>query len=121
MINRRMVDPLETFIIEDRIKQASGLVLLLLAACALAYLKFSTVVTNGGVVKAEVLHVGMYPAGRLAGGDLPILTVRLPDGSTRVVRATWQDVDHCAPGRWISLLQNGTALQVGVPGCNAAH
>ena len=83
-----MSDPLEIFVIEDRIKQAIGLVLLLVAACAVASLTFSTVVTSGTSVKAQVLHLGMYSAGRVAGGDLPILTVRLPDGSIRVLRAT---------------------------------
>ena len=116
-----MSDPLEIFVVEDRIKQGAALLLLLVAAGAAAYLTFSTVVTSGTPVKAQVLHFGTYSAGRVAGGDLPILTVRLPDGSIRVVPATWQDVDHCARGRWISLLQNGTALQVGVPGCNATQ
>jgi hypothetical protein len=87
--------------------------------CAVSFLRFSTVVTSGRVVKAEVLRLGTYPAGRVAGGDLPIFTVRLPDGSIRDVQATWADVNGCKPGRWISLLQDGLALQVGQPGCKA--
>lgn len=119
MIIRAMVDTSETIVLEDYIKKTLGLVLLVAVVCAISYFEFSTLVTSGRDVKAEVLEFGMVPAGRFAGGDLPILTVRLPDGSVRVVRATWADVDNCMPGRWISLVQHGTALQVGVPGCNA--
>lgn len=68
-------------------------------------------------MKAEVLRLGMHPVGGVAGGDLPILAVRLPDGSVRDVEATWADVNDCKPGRWISLLQHGIAVQIGQPGC----
>ena len=101
--------------------KAGALVVLAALLGAISYLEFSTVVTNGRVVKAEVLRLGTRPAARVAGGDLPIVTVRLPDGSIRDVQATWADVNDCKPGRWISLVQHGTAAQVGQPGCNAAH
>ena len=112
-----MVETSETVVAEEYIKKAVGLVLLLALAFTIACLTFSTAVTSGTDVKAEVLNFGMVPAARVAGGDLPILTVRLADGSIRVVRATWADVDNCMPGRWISLVRKGSALQVGVPGC----
>lgn len=64
-----------------------------------------------------MLRVGTRAVARVAGGDLPILTVKLPDGSVRDVQATWADVDRCRPGRSISLLQQGQALQVARPGC----
>ena len=97
------------------------MVLLAGMLCAIAYLEFGSVVTNGRVVRAEVLRLGARPAARVAGGSLPIVTVRLPDGSIRDVQATWADVKDCKPGRWLSLVQQGTALQVGRPGCNTEH
>ena len=68
-------------------------------------------------MKAEVLRLGTYPVGGVAAEDLPILTVRLHDGSIREVQAAWADVDDCKPGRSISLLQHESALQVGQRGC----
>ena len=116
-----MVDPFKTAAIQERIKKMGALVLLVAFLCAFYYLKFGTLVTEGRTVKAEVLRIGTYPAARVAGGDLPILSVRLPDGSIRDVRATWPDVNSCTPGRSISIVQQGTALQVGVPGCDTKH
>ena len=87
---------------------------------AIAYLQFGWVIMGGNVLKAEVLRFGTYPVGGVAGGNLPIVTVRLPDGSVRQVRATWADLDDCRVGRWLSLLQHGTALQIGKPGCSTA-
>ena len=72
-------------------------------------------ITKGKPVRAEVLRDGMRPAGGVAGGDLPILTVRLPNGSVRDVQVTWADMDGCKTARSISLLQQGNALQVGPP------
>ena len=100
---------------------AGALVLLVALIYAKAYLNFGNVVTDGEVVKAEVLRLGTRPVARVAGGELPILTVRLPDGSVRQVKATWPHVKDCKRGRWISILQHGTALQVGTPGCYTAH
>jgi hypothetical protein len=116
-----MADPFRTVALRARVMKAGALVLLAGFLCAISYLEFGTVLTNGRVVKAEVLSLGTRPAARVAGGDLPIVTVRLPDGSIREVQATWADVNDCKPGRWISLLQHGTAVQVGQPGCNTAR
>lgn len=121
MIVREMIDPFQGAAIQERIAKVVALALLLALLCAIYFLQFSTVVAEGRPVKAEVLHIGTYPAGRAAGGDLPILSVRLPDGSVRAVRATWPDVNNCTPGRWISIVVHGTAVQVGVPGCVATH
>lgn len=101
--------------------KVGALGLLCAAILASSYLKFGMAVPDGRVVKGEVLRFGTYSAGRVAGGDLPILTVRMPDGSVRDVPATWPDVNNCLPGRWINLVQKGTAVQVGRPGCNATH
>jgi hypothetical protein len=96
-------------------------VLLAVLIVAVSFLDFSTPVTNGRLVQADVLRFGTHASARVAGGDLPILTVRLPNGSVRDVQATWADVDGCKTGRSISLLQQGNALQVGRPGCVSAH
>jgi hypothetical protein len=116
-----MADPFRTVALRARIMKAGGLVLLAGLLSAIWYLEFGTVVTNGRVVKAEVLRLGMRSAAGVAGGDLPIITVRLPDGSIRDVQATWQDVNDCKPGRSIFLVQRRTALQVGQPGCSTAY
>lgn len=116
-----MIDPFEPIIIRERIIKAAALILVLAFICAISYLQYAAVVTNGRPVKAQIVRLGMRPAARVAGGDLPILTVRLPDGSIRQVQATWAGVNDCLPGRWISLVQQGTALQVGRPGCDTTH
>jgi hypothetical protein len=100
--------------------KAGAFVVLAALSGVIAYLKFGMVITDGIVVKAEVLRVGTYPAGGVAGGNLPIVTVRLPDGSVRQVQATWADFDNCSRGRWLSLIQHGPALLVGKPGCSTA-
>jgi hypothetical protein len=82
------------------------------------YLKFGTVITDGRAVKAEVLRIGTRPTGGVAGANLPVLTVRMPDGAIRQVRATWADINDCRPGRSISIIQQGTAVMVGRPGCD---
>jgi len=84
-------------------------------------LRFALPITQGHELQAEVLRVGTHPAAGVAGGDLPILTVRLPDGAVRDMQATWADVGGCKTGSSISLLQQGDALQVGRPGCVIAH
>ena len=116
-----MSDAFQTVAVRERITKAGALLVLVGVVAAISYLEFSTVVTNGRVVKAEVLRVGTRPAGGVAGGDSPIFTVRLPDDTVRNVQATWADVADCKAGRSISLVQHGTALQVGRPGCNKAY
>lgn len=112
-----MTDPFRSLALQGRIKAGGALVLLAALIFAISYLRFGTAVTDGQVVKAEVLRLGTHPTARVAGGDLPILTVRLPDGSVQDVQATWADVNRCRPGLSISLLQQGSALQVGRLGC----
>ena len=115
-----MTEAFEGAVVRERITKAGALVVLLGFVIAISYLEFSTVVPSGRDVKAEVLRLGTRPVGRVGGGDLPIITVRLPDGSVREVQATWADVSGCEAGRSISLVQQGTALQVGRPGCTKA-
>jgi hypothetical protein len=114
-----MVDPLKAFIVRERTRQAVGLCLLAAVAILASLLVFwpPTYVSDGRAVEATVLRIGTYPAGKVAGGDLPILTVRLSDGSIRQVRASWSTAGDCLPGSQVSLRQRGTALQVGLRGC----
>jgi hypothetical protein len=112
-----MGDPFRTAALRAQIIAACMLVLLAALIVAVSYLEFGMPITNGHIVEADVLRVGTRPAARVAGGDLPILTVRMPDGSERDVQATWADVGGCKNGRSISRLDQGNALQVGRPGC----
>ncbi len=116
-----MTDPFRTVVLRARIIAAGALVLLAALIVAVSYLDFGIPVANGQEVKAELLRVGTRPVARVAGGDLPILTVRLPNGSVRDVQATWTDMNGCKTGRSISLLQQGNALQIGRPGCVSVH
>ena len=116
-----MTDPFQTAALRGRIIAAGMLVLLAAMIVVVSYLETGLPIRNGHVVEAEVLGVGMHPAARLAAGDLPILTVRLPNGSVRDVQATWADVNGCKASRSLSLLQEGSALQVGRPGCASAR
>ena len=116
-----MTDPFRTVALRGRIIAAGALVLVIALILAVSYLDFGMPITDGHEVQAEVVRVGTRPAARVAGGDLPTLTVRLPDGAVRDVQATWADVGGCKIGRSISLLQQGEALQVGRPGCVGAH
>ena len=116
-----MTDPFRTVAIRGRIIAAAALVLVAAMIIVVSYLQFGMPITKGHEVQAEVLRVGTHPASRVAGGDLPILTVRLPNGAVRNVQATWADVGGCKTGSSISLLQQGDALQVGRPGCVTAR
>jgi hypothetical protein len=113
----RMADPFRTTAIRERFAQTSLMGLLIALTCLGSYLLVRPYVTEGHVIRAEVVRVGMYDTGGASGGNLPVLTVRLPDGSKREVTSSWAAVNDCVPGRWIALLQRGTALQVGRPGC----
>ena len=116
-----MTDPFRTVAIRGRIIAAGALVLAAALIVAVTYLRFGMPITDGHEVQAEVLRVGTRSAAGVAGGDLPVLTVRMPDGAVREVQATWADVGGCKTGRSISLIQQGDALQVGRPGCVSAH
>ena len=99
--------------------KAGASILLAALLLAIGYIEFGIAITDGKVVKAKVLRLGTHPVAGSAGGNLPIVTVRLPDGSVRQVKATWADVDNCKPSRWLSLLKYGTALQIAQPGCGS--
>lgn len=112
-----MVETSRTVILRERSAQGLRLGLLIAATAVISYLLVRSYLTDGQIVRAQVVRIGMYSTGRGNGGDLPIMTVRLPDGSIRVLTSSWAAVNDCLPGRWISLLKRGSALQVGTPGC----
>ena len=112
-----MGDPYQNLMLRSRLTTVGALVMLAALLLAIGYFKFGIVQPAGALVQAEVLRLGTHPVARLAGGTLPIVTVRLPDGSVRQVQTSWADVEHCKPGSSLSLLQHGNALQVGRPGC----
>jgi hypothetical protein len=119
-----MVDPFRSIIVRERADQAIALCLLVAFGLLAAVLAFwpSTYVTDGRVIEATVVRIGTYAVGEGSGGDLPILTVRFPNGSIRQVKASWSTAGNCMPGSHVSLLQRGTALQVTLRGCfQAAH
>jgi hypothetical protein len=118
---RYMADPFRTAALRGRIMGGGAFVLVAALVVGVSYLQFGMPISHGHEVQAKVLRLGTRPAARVAGGDLPILTVRLPDGAVRDVQATWADVGGCKTGRSISLLQQGEALQVGRPGCVIAY
>ena len=86
IIDDRMTDVFRTAALRGRIIEVGGLVLLAALIVAVSYLEFGTLVANGHIVKAEVLRVGTHPVADVAGGDLPILTVRLPNASRTASR-----------------------------------
>ena len=106
-----MADPFRSVALRGNIVRAGALALVAAFLIAGSLLHFGTVVTDGRLEMAKVLHLGTRPVASAAGGDLPILTVRLPDGSVRDVEGTWADVNDCKPGRWISIIQHGNAVQ----------
>jgi hypothetical protein len=113
-----MNDPFLTVMFRQRLATGGAVLAVAALVLTIGYLQVGTVNTGGTLAKAEVLRVGTRPAARVAGGNLPVVTVRMADGSVRQVQATWADVENCVPGRWLSLVENGAALQVARPGCS---
>ena len=117
-----MANSLKSIIVRERAKRAGGLGLLIVFALLGALLVFwpPTYVSEGRLVEATVVRIESYPAAGVNGGELPILTVRLPNGSIRQVKASWATAGKCTPGSQVPLLQRGTALQVALRGCRPA-
>ena len=115
-----MADPFQAVARRERIAKAGWIALLIALLCAVFLSWFLGDVSKGHEVKATILRVGTY-ADPLGTGDSPVLTVQLPDGSVREVPTSWRAANGCAPGRAVSLLERGTALQVSLRGCRAAH
>jgi hypothetical protein len=112
-----MANPVRSFVIQERIKAALWVSFLIVSVAAISYFGVQAYISEGTLIEAQVVRVGTYPASAAMGGDLPILIVRLPDGSIRQVTSSWEVVDDCVPGRWITLLRRGPAVRIGPPGC----
>jgi hypothetical protein len=117
-----MVNSLKSIIFRERAQQAVGLGLIVALALlgGLSVFWPRTYVTDGRLVEATVVRIGSYPVSGGYGGELPILTIRLPNGAIRQVRASWSAAGDCLPGSQVPLIQRGTALQVGLRGCHQA-
>src|SRR5262245_51666974 len=98
-----MVDPFQVIARREYIAKAAWLVLLIVSLCLATFAWVRADVSDGPEVRAVVERLGTYPH-PLGTGDRPILTVRLPDGSIRQVRASWKAVNGCGPGSRVSLL-----------------
>jgi hypothetical protein len=117
-----MADPFRAIAHRERVRAFVALTLLAALLCGFIYLQFGGgAVASGRVMKAEVLRLGTYPTGSVKGANLPIITVRLPDGSVRDVKTTRADVSDCKQGDFISVLQRGDGLQAGQRGCTKAR
>jgi hypothetical protein len=115
-----MADAFQTVARREYITEAAWLAALIALLCFATFAWIRGDVSNGREVTAVVVRLGTYPD-PLETGDLPILTVQLPDGSIRQVLASWPAVSRCAPGRSVALLQRATALKVALRGCSAAR
>jgi len=115
-----MVDPFQGVVRRELITRVGWLALLIAFLCILSFAWTRADVIDGRDVKATVVALGSYPDPR-GTGDSPLLTVRLPDGSTRQVLASWPAVSRCMPGRSVELRQRGPALKMGLRGCYLAH
>ena len=118
MVTRMAADPFQAEAFRERLMRARGLLLLFGYMGALLLLVVSTDFRHERDVEATVVRLGTSP---LETGDLPIVIVRLPDGSIRQLRASWPAVNRCKPGGSISLLQLGGRLRVGQNGCRPRH
>ena len=89
-----MGDPFRTVVYREHLATAGAVAFIAAISLTVGYLQFGTVNTGGKVVKAEVLRLETHSVAKVAGGNLPIITVRSPDGSVRQAQATWADVEN---------------------------
>lgn len=108
-------DPFRDEITRDRVTQAVGVLLLLAFLSALILVVPLNDFRRAKSIHAVVLRLGTYPDE--TAGDLPILTLRMRNGSIRQVRTSWSGAKWCAPGTRVWLLQRGSNLQVALRGC----
>lgn len=116
-----MPDPFKGIIFREREQQGIRLAALPVLLCAFFLILAPVELSSGQLVEATVGRIGSYPAGGGYGGDLPILNVELSDGSIRQVQTSWSAVANCLPGRYVSLLQRGRSLRLGLRGCSVRH
>jgi len=70
-------DPFESVAIWEHVRTGAVMVLITGFLFGLTWVGYQGLITNGTAVTAEVLQFGTYPASKVAGGDLPVLTLRL--------------------------------------------
>ena len=109
-----MGDPFRAHVRNERLRLAFWVLVLIVPLAALAYLLNGASQPDGELIKADVVRFGSRPTET---GDIPVLTVRLADGSIRQVLAGPNAVNGCKRGDRISLIQRGTSLRVGIRGC----
>jgi hypothetical protein len=100
----------------ERLHAAGWLVVLLIFLAVLAFGLSRMLNPEGRLVEGQVERFGTRATDI---GDLPVVTVRLPDGSIRQVETSRALVKGCSRGDRIELVQRGTALRVGIRACNS--
>lgn len=101
----------------ERLRGSGGLwVSLGLAVFAISAVTVVLLVSSGEPtqVEARLIRFGSQ-ATEL--GDVPILVVRLEDGTLRHVRARRADARACRVGRTVRLLRRGVTLRIQPGGC----
>jgi hypothetical protein len=111
-----MADPLRGEAAKERIRAAWYLLLLIIPLAAVAYYAGWSTTGLPKQINAVVLSVGTYADYT---GDLPVVAVRLDNGSVRQLPTSWAAVSHCKVGSRISLVETQNRLRIGLPGCKA--
>lgn len=107
-------DPFRSAIVRDRLIKVGGSLLLLSFFAILILIASRNDFRHAAPVDAVVVRLGTQPDDI---GEIPILTVRLGDGSIRQFRTSWAAVKWCDPGSRVSLLKRRNNLQVALKGC----
>ena len=102
-----------TLAFRERLGALSGPVVLVAGLAFLGLVAHIEWNPKGRLIEARVEHLGVRAKPT---GFEPLLTVRLPDGSKRQVRAVGMK-GVCKKGDKLPLFQRGAALTVGIRGC----
>ena len=109
-----VADPFASEVRRERLSWLVGFLALCLLLGVLVWLALRTDFRGAATIEGVIVRVGTYAHET---GDLPILTVRLDDGSTRQLRARRAAIIGCAKGSTIELLQQAGRFRVGPRGC----
>jgi hypothetical protein len=114
--DRQMAEPLRAQIWAERMRSGVWLLALLAVVATVLFVEDRLWNPQGQLIEARVIQSGIR-AGKYR--NTPIVTVRLADGSVREVQARWaSSLRGCQSGDRIALVQRGSALTIGVKGCN---
>jgi hypothetical protein len=111
-----MADPLRREAAKERLRAALYLLLLVIPLAAVAFYAAWSTTGSPKQINAVVVRIATYADYT---GDLPVVTVRLENGSVRQFPTSWAAVSHCKPGSKISLVETQNRLRIGLPGCKA--